>query len=59
MSMAYSGAQTLAGVFDTSASPMERFTSLLTGMSMVLPVVAMMIKSVANAKKEDTMASIQ
>ncbi len=59
MSMAYSGAQTLAGVFDTSAGPMERFTSLLTGMSMILPVIAMMTKMVANAKKEDTLASIQ
>jgi hypothetical protein len=37
---------------------MERFTSLLTGMSMILPVIAMMTKMVANAKKEDTLASI-
>lgn len=56
--MALSGLQVFMNAFEENASPMERFTSIMSGLSMLLPVVATAIGLVDVAQKAQTTSTI-
>jgi hypothetical protein len=56
--MALSGMQVFMSAFEEGASPMQRFTAIMSGLSMLLPVVAAAIGLVDKAQKAETKSTI-
>jgi hypothetical protein len=56
--MALSGMQVFMSAFEEGASPMQRFTAIMSGLSMLLPVVATAIGLIDAAQKKQTTSTI-
>ena len=54
LSMGISGINALVNAFDEGNTPMETFMGILTGITMIAPVVSGLFKKIADAKKKDT-----
>ena len=58
LSMGISGINAFVNAFDEGNTPMETFMGILTGITMIAPVISGLFKKIADAKKKDTAETI-